>query len=60
MKTNDVTEEFPSAFQFCKSQINFISSLIVVTVGNDVQELDARSCSQLLMVETVKVMLIIH
>ena len=52
--------EFPSVFQYCQSQRDFISSLIEVTVGNDMRELDVKSCSQLLTVETVKVMFIIH
>ena len=60
MEAKDVTKEFSSFFQYCQSQRDFISSLIEVTVGNGMRELDVKSCSQLLTVETVKVMFIIH
>ena len=39
---------------------NFISSLIEAPVGNNMIELDVKSCSQLLTVETLKVMFIVH
>ena len=60
MEAKDVTKEFSSFFQYCQSQRDFISSLIEVTVGNGMRKLDVKSCSQLLTVETVKVMFIIH
>ena len=61
MEAKNLTKEFPSAFQYCQSQRDFINSLIEVTVGkNDMRELDVKSCSQLLTVENVKVMFIIH
>ena len=55
MKTNDLIKEFASNFQDCQIQRHFNSLLIEITVGNDVRELDVKSCSQLLTVETVKV-----
>ena len=55
-----MNKELPSVFKYCQSQREFISSLIEVTVKNDKRELDVKSCSQLLTIETVKVMLIIH
>ena len=55
-----MTKEFSSFFQYCQSQRDFNSSLIEVTVGNGMRELDVKSCSLLLTVETVKVMFIIH
>ena len=55
-----MTKEFPSAFQYFQSQRGFISLLIEVTVRDDMSEFDMKSCSQLLTVETVKVMFIIH
>lgn len=39
------TKVFLFVFQDCQSLRNFISSLIGVTVGNDVTELDVKSCS---------------
>ena len=60
MEAKDVTKEFPSAFQYFQSQRGFISLLIEVTVRDDMSEFDMKSCSQLLTVETVKVMFIIH
>ena len=53
-------KEFPSVFQNCQGQRDFIGSLIEVTVRNDMMELDVKSCSQLSRVETVKVMFIIY
>ena len=60
MEAKDVTKEFPSAFQYCQSQTDFINSLIEITVRNDMRELDVKTCSQLLTLETLKVMFIIH
>ena len=60
MKTKNVTKAFFSAFQCCKSQIGFISPLREVTVGNYAWELDLKSSSQLLTIETVRVMFIIY
>ena len=60
MKTKDMTKEFPSVLQYWQYQRNLISSLIKVPIGNDMRELDVKSCSQLGTVETVKIMFIIH
>ena len=59
-KKKYVTKQFPPVLRYCQSQRDFVSSLIEVTVANDMRELDVKSCSQLLTVETVKVMFIIH
>ena len=56
----NVTKEFPSVFQYCQNQRDFISSLLEVTFGNDMREFDVKGCSHFLIVETVKVMFIIH
>ena len=53
LEQKDVTKEFPSVCQYSQSLRNFISSLIEVTVGNDMKELVVESCSQMLTVETV-------
>ena len=55
-----MTKEFPSVFQYCQSKMNFISLLIEVPIGNEMREHDVKNFSQLLRVETVKVMFIIH
>ena len=60
MMTKDVTKEFPSVFLYCQSKRNVISLLAEVTIENDMSELDAKSCSQLLTVENIKVMSFIH
>ena len=60
MEAKDVTKVFPSVVQYCHIQRDSISFLTDVIVGNDMTELDAKSCSQMLTVETVKVMFIIH
>ena len=60
MEANDLTKEFPSVFQYYQSQCDFFRSLIEVTVGSDMRELDLKICSQFLTFKTVKVMFIIH
>ena len=55
-----MTKEFPSVFRYCQSQRDLISSLIEVIVGVDMRELDVKNCSQMLMVEPVKVIFIKH
>ena len=44
MKTENLTKEFPSVFQDCQREWNFISSLIEVTFKIDIRELDVKSC----------------
>ena len=60
MEMKNVTKEFPSVFRYCQSQRDLISSLIEVIVGVDMRELDVKNCSQMLMVEPVKVIFIKH
>ena len=55
-----MTNEFPSVFRYCQSQRDLISSLIEVIVGDDMRELDVKNCSQMLMVETAKIIFIKH
>ena len=55
-----MTKVFPSVVQYCHIQRDSISLLADVIVGNDMRQLDAKSCSQMLTVETVKVMFIIY
>lgn len=44
-------KSFHLFFQDCQIKRNVISSLIEVTIGNDVRELDVKICSQLNTVE---------
>ena len=59
-EAKDATKDFLSVFQYCHCQRDSISLLKEVLVGDDMRKLDVKSCSQLLAMETVKVIFIIH